>query len=432
MTYFRKDIVKISELRRLIMPAIISLILVACTLGGAQDRPAIEIQSPANSTTVAVGAPVILSAIAADPNGPGVIRVELFVDGESVQSDQSPSGPQKVLDVAQVWTPEVEGEYELTIIAYREDDTPSRPDEITIEVVGLTLDPSQTPTIVLPSTGEAPSSDTLGTQTPEAVYVQAEVLVLSNLRVGPGPICDIVGSIRTGSTINLLETSGDGLWLKTDALGNGRTAWIFNGSLRFLDPRESVPQGNQFGCAGCGDNACNLDETCDSCPQDCGECCGNNICDTEFGEDCGTCEGDCGACCGNDVCEPGRGEDCASCSTDCGTCCGNGLCEADRSETCSTCSTDCGTCCGNGLCEANRDETCETCEADCGVCEPEETETPTAAATDDLTETPTEEETEIATEVVTETPTDEPTEEAPPTDEATAEVEETEAAEETD
>ncbi len=67
----------------------------------------------------------------------------------------------------------------------------------------------------------------------------------------------------------------------------------------------------------CGDSRCNNNETCASCPGDCGSCCGNGACDN--GEDCASCPGDCGACCGNGACD--HGESCSSCSHDCGPCC---------------------------------------------------------------------------------------------------------------
>jgi hypothetical protein len=47
----------------------------------------------------------------------------------------------------------------------------------------------------------------------------------------------------------------------------------------------------------CGDTICNGDETCDSCPADCGICppeCGDGTCDSS--ESCGTCPADCGTC----------------------------------------------------------------------------------------------------------------------------------------
>ncbi len=48
---------------------------------------------------------------------------------------------------------------------------------------------------------------------------------------------------------------------------------------------------------GCGDSECNGDETCESCPEDCGGCapsCGDNECNGD--ETCETCPGDCGDC----------------------------------------------------------------------------------------------------------------------------------------
>jgi outer membrane protein OmpA-like peptidoglycan-associated protein len=122
----------------------------------------------------------------------------------------------------------------------------------------------------------------------------------------------------------------------------------------------------------CGDGECNGDETCETCVDDCGECaaeCGDGECNGD--ETCETCEGDCGDCaaeCGDGECN--GDETCETCIDDCGECaaeCGDGECNGD--ETCETCVDDCGECaaeCGDGEC--NGDETCESCEADCGAC----------------------------------------------------------------
>ncbi len=121
---------------------------------------------------------------------------------------------------------------------------------------------------------------------------------------------------------------------------------------------------------GCGDATCNGTETCQVCPQDCGPCpaqCGDLVCNGT--ETCETCVPDCGVCppkCGDDECQ--ASESCATCPTDCGLCpvpCGDGECVAADGETCSTCLADCGKCpyCGDNSC--GDDETCQTCPIDC-------------------------------------------------------------------
>jgi len=125
----------------------------------------------------------------------------------------------------------------------------------------------------------------------------------------------------------------------------------------------------------CGDSLCQ-DETCSSCPADCGACpppavCGDGVCTAS--ETCASCPGDCGACppaprCGDGSCQ--AGESCGSCPADCGSCgpsCGDGMC--DFGEDCVSCPFDCGACapgCGDGRCDIGED--CVSCSFDCGTC----------------------------------------------------------------
>jgi hypothetical protein len=164
----------------------------------------------------------------------------------------------------------------------------------------------------------------------------------------------------------------------------------------------------------CGNGLCDIAETCETCPADCG--CNGHAClrgaccvPSCTGKTCGDdgCGGSCapgcnkgflcdgGQCvdmpsCGNGSCEPTLKEDCSSCPFDCvcstgrrclaSTCC-------DPAATCTgkQCGSDgcggtCGPCgpgascldgrckgdvfCGNGACEPG--ETCSNCPADCG------------------------------------------------------------------
>eukprot|EP01113_Clastostelium_recurvatum_P004050 TRINITY_DN11795_c0_g1_i7.p1 TRINITY_DN11795_c0_g1~~TRINITY_DN11795_c0_g1_i7.p1 ORF type:complete len:1026 (+),score=183.29 TRINITY_DN11795_c0_g1_i7:94-3171(+) len=135
-------------------------------------------------------------------------------------------------------------------------------------------------------------------------------------------------------------------------------------------------------CPVCGDQVCNGEETCSTCPEDCGPCparCGDDICDRNANETCSTCPDDCGPCparCGDGVCDPASNETCSTCPDDCGPCparCGDGVCDPNAKETCFTCPDDCGVCagvCGDHLCDLHLNETCTTCPEDCGVCPP--------------------------------------------------------------
>ena len=177
-------------------------------------------------------------------------------------------------------------------------------------------------------------------------------------------------------------------------------------------------------CGGgpvCGDNSCNGSENCDSCPQDCGNCCGNGACEGNFGEDCNSCPEDCGSCSSDESCclphdstgckdgavqncvcnmDPyccnnkwdslcaAEADDCGSCNGDCcesnGSpgcddesvevcvcdmdpfCCNNtwdGLCANEASN---DCGASCGPSCPDGQCNGGED--CNSCPEDCGGC----------------------------------------------------------------
>jgi len=94
----------------------------------------------------------------------------------------------------------------------------------------------------------------------------------------------------------------------------------------------------------CCDHAAKCDGTeCgpDGCGGSCGECNESEYCE----------DGQCVACCPNGACD--NDETCCSCPADCGSCCGNGEC--DCVETCDTCPADCGICC-DPVCDVVLDE----------------------------------------------------------------------------
>jgi formylglycine-generating enzyme required for sulfatase activity len=168
----------------------------------------------------------------------------------------------------------------------------------------------------------------------------------------------------------------------------------------------------------CGNGLCSLDETCVTCPSDCGECCGQGGCQVAYGEtpctcavDCGGpcagkmcgddgCGGSCGKCDTGESCQAGQclvvcgdgqcgaGEDYCNCAADCGAescagCCSGVQCKPGTSnaecgqngDACTVCA-DGKTCqskvcqyqCGDGSCAPSGGETCATCPGDCGPC----------------------------------------------------------------
>ena len=156
------------------------------------------------------------------------------------------------------------------------------------------------------------------------------------------------------------------------------------GSDDTIVPDQAEPDLDQvdLSVSVCGDGACQPDEDCWLCPEDCGDCCGDNICSADPLESCSTCPWDCGECCGDGECAELEGETCITCVEDCGQCCGNGVCTPGHTEDCHTCQEDCGECgpeCGDGVIHFDLDEQCDDgglepldgCDGNCQV-EPEE------------------------------------------------------------
>ena len=151
----------------------------------------------------------------------------------------------------------------------------------------------------------------------------------------------------------------------------------------------------------CGDGACGdqSEETCESCPSDCGCACGEACLDAVcastacVGKVCGDdgCGGSCGSCAEVEECDGGQcvctHETCAAgcCSTPTEVCHLEACCEPDcvdkvcGDDGCGGVCADCGggfSCvdgecvpdpfCGDGTCGDLSDETCESCPSDCG------------------------------------------------------------------
>jgi len=120
----------------------------------------------------------------------------------------------------------------------------------------------------------------------------------------------------------------------------------------------------------CGDSLCGPDENCSLCPEDCGPCCGNGVCEPGYGENCGNCPEDCvctqcGHTCVDITCTftACDGRECGpdGCGGSCGTCPEHHLCLEDGSCLClpqctgkqcgpDGCGGTCGSCGANAVC----------------------------------------------------------------------------------
>jgi hypothetical protein len=173
--------------------------------------------------------------------------------------------------------------------------------------------------------------------------------------------------------LELTPNCGDGFISGLDEIGGEQcdpaSPWPFNAQMctslglgftgGSLGCNPSTCQFDTSGCtmpATCPDASCNGGETCASCPQDCGACCGNGSIDA--GEDCD------GSNLGGETCSSVLGAgytgslSCSACSFNTSACvappaCPDGSCNG--TETCSSCPQDCGVCCGNGSIDAGED-----------------------------------------------------------------------------
>jgi len=111
-------------------------------MAGEPTKPTVVINSPPSGTQVKVGEEVEVDSTATDEKG--VTRVELWVDGALVRSDQSPI-PQPVFSLVQRWTPPGSGSHTVEVRAYNVDGVVSEPAMITLRVEAATSEAAPTP-----------------------------------------------------------------------------------------------------------------------------------------------------------------------------------------------------------------------------------------------------------------------------------------------
>ncbi len=196
------------NLQRMVVAVVfLMLAVLACgpTTGG--DAPSITITSPASGTAVMVGEEVqIVSTAAADA---GVVRVELLINGQLARSDTPPGGNPTTFSVAQPWTPALEGEVTVSVVAYDTEGAASDPAMITLRVGATASEGTPEPTQT-----SVPDEEGEGGCTLNAAYA-ADVTVPDGTHMAPGETFVKTWRIRNSGTCDwaagytLVFMSGD-------------------------------------------------------------------------------------------------------------------------------------------------------------------------------------------------------------------------------
>ena len=206
--------------------------ILACELPGlgGGPKPTVVILSPTSGTQVKAGETVTIQSSATDVKG--VTRVELWVDGSLVRSDDSPQR-QPAFGVTQEWTAAVLGSHSVTVKAYNAAGRVSDPATVTVNVIEeMMATPVPLPSVTLPP------------GVPWAA-ITADIL---NVRRGPGTNYGALGQLQQNDVVEIAGKNVDGSWLQvvypTGTIGRG---WIsasyaqVRGSSAFIPVVEAPP-----------------------------------------------------------------------------------------------------------------------------------------------------------------------------------------------
>ncbi|HID63562.1 MAG TPA: SH3 domain-containing protein [Anaerolineae bacterium] len=196
--------------------------ILACELPGlgGGPKPTVVILSPASGIQVKAGETVVIQSRATDVKG--VTRIELWVDGSLVRSDDNPQ-QQPTFGVTQEWTAAVLGSHSVTVRAYNAAGRVSDPATVTINVV------------------EEVTAATPATLPPGAPWaaITAEVL---NVRRGPGTDYPVIGQLQQDDVVEIAGRNADSSWLQivypTGTIGRG---WISASYAQVRGPPAFIP-----------------------------------------------------------------------------------------------------------------------------------------------------------------------------------------------
>ncbi len=199
---------------------------VACNLSGDTgepaaaptiDVPAVDIRVPVNGMSYAQGTNVIIQAVGTDA-GAGVSRIDLQVDDLPIGSSAAPNAAGQSAFIANFeWQAVGQGLHSVTAIAFRQDGTASTPAIINVNVTQAraTLPPPPTDPPTQASVQEPPTDPPPPTAVPPSATPSGPRGVTNtgiNVRSGPGTVYPTIGSLLSGTELELRGKNSDGTW----------------------------------------------------------------------------------------------------------------------------------------------------------------------------------------------------------------------------
>lgn len=129
-------------MRQCLICALLLLALAGCNLGAAQPTPVptpnlpqVEFLAPQNNARVFEGTDFTIDLVARDGGG-GVARIELYIDGELINTARPEAAFSVPVFRAEMnWLARGDGLHVLSAVAYRADGTPSLETALNIEVI---------------------------------------------------------------------------------------------------------------------------------------------------------------------------------------------------------------------------------------------------------------------------------------------------------
>ena len=229
--------------RQIILPVAAAfglfLAILACSISTVPPTPpSVIITFPQPGASFPRGDEVVVQSVAAVTDGRGITRIELWVDGQIVNT-LAINPPAGTYMASQPWLATVAGSHILEVRAYNTDNVSSNPAQVVVVVTdqaatGATPTPSPAP-----NTDASPGPPSPGTPPPSGTPTEAEVdqiaseptltaVIGVNVRSGPGvEYAPPIGWLAEGQTARITGRNAESTWWEIEyPAGTARRGWV--------------------------------------------------------------------------------------------------------------------------------------------------------------------------------------------------------------